>query len=114
MDKNGVALGHVFVVGGSGERTPYGLELTKRGLARVDDRGTTALPIAFANALQAAQADARAAKRGVWCVVWVGIDWGGVDCGGLCWTDGRPTVCVCVCDAAGRSRRRARRRRRRR
>ena len=111
MDKNGVALGHVFVVGGSGERTPYGLELTKRGLARVDDRGTTALPIAFANALQAAQADARAAKRGVWCVFWVGIDWGGwivVVCVGL--TDDQ----LCVCDAAGRSRRRARRRRRRR
>lgn len=68
MDKNGVALGHITVITGAGDRVPYGLELVKRGLARVDDRGTTALPIAFANALQAAQAEAQAAKRGLWCV----------------------------------------------
>lgn len=68
MDKNGVALGHISVITGAGDRVPYGLELVKLGLARVDERGTTALPIAFANALQAAQAQAQAAKRGLWCV----------------------------------------------
>lgn len=107
MDKNGVALGHISVLGGSGERVPFGLELTKRGLARVDDRGTTALPIAFANALQAAQAEARAAKRGIWCVglgLGMGLDLESAP------SDVRPSQCA----AAGRSRRRARTRRRRR
>ena len=33
-----MALGNVTVVGGGGERTPFGLELVKMGLARVDDR----------------------------------------------------------------------------
>ena len=75
MDKNGVALGHITVITGSGDRIPYGLELVKLGLARVDDRGTTALPIAFANALQAAQAEARAAKRGIWSVADYIWDW---------------------------------------
>lgn len=68
MDKNGVALGHITVITSAGDRVLYGLELVKLGLARVDERGTTALPIAFANALQAAQAQAQAAKRGLWCV----------------------------------------------
>ena len=68
MDKNGVALGNISVLGGSGERTPFGLELVKLGLARVDERGTTSLPVPFVHSLHQAQAAAVAAKRGVWSV----------------------------------------------
>jgi len=42
MDKNGVALGNVIVLGGSGgggsERNYYGYDLVKLGYARVDPR----------------------------------------------------------------------------
>ncbi len=92
MDKNGVALGHISIVGGSGERTPYGLEMVKLGLARVDDRGTTALPIAFANELQAAQAAAQAAKRGIWCVRACLPHWVACACVCLFWGVGKLDV----------------------
>jgi len=68
MDKNGVAIGNLYVLGGSGERTPYGLELVKLGLARVDDRGTSSLPVPFVHALHQAEAAAVAAKKGMWSV----------------------------------------------
>ena len=84
MDKNGVALGHITVVGPSGERTPFGLDLVRQGLARVDERGTTTLAPGVAHALLAAQAEARAGKRGIWCVRMLCV------CVNMC-------VCVCVC-----------------
>lgn len=68
MDKNGVALGSVSVLTGGGERLPFGLELVKLGLARVDERGTTCLPASFVHALHEAQVAAKAARRGIWSV----------------------------------------------
>lgn len=66
MDKNGVALGHISVLTGSGERVFYGTELVRHGFARVDDRGVSVLPNAISQSLLEAQELAQRDKAGIW------------------------------------------------
>ncbi|KAG5176046.1 hypothetical protein JKP88DRAFT_270898 [Tribonema minus] len=64
MDKNGVALGHLFV-GQGDQRHDYALDLLKAGLARCDERAIDRMGVA-GQALTSAEAAARAAKVGIY------------------------------------------------